>query len=210
MDIYQELKKAFDFYNQRLFHNELPECIFTLSRVSDTIGYFSPNRFIDNSNNTRHHEICLNPNYFGVLDCERTFATLVHEMVHMLQECRGDKITTGYHNKVWAEMMISIGLIPTDTGRIGGKITGYKMTQIIEQNGLFYKATKEYLDQGKGIEWADAFYNKKGMLHEYINNAKSYTGGKRIKYSCGCSNVWGKSGLDLICGKCGNKFLVKI
>jgi hypothetical protein len=45
MDIYQELKKAFDFYNQRLFHNELPECIFTLSRVSDTIGYFSPNRF---------------------------------------------------------------------------------------------------------------------------------------------------------------------
>jgi len=29
---YNELQQAFDFYNQRLFNGELPDCLFTFQR----------------------------------------------------------------------------------------------------------------------------------------------------------------------------------
>ena len=37
MDIYTQIKKAFDFYNQELFNNELPDCIITLSRTTVSV-----------------------------------------------------------------------------------------------------------------------------------------------------------------------------
>lgn len=208
MDIYTQIKKAFDFYNQELFNNELPDCIITLSRTTDTIGYFSPKRFVNNSDNSVKHELCLNPNYFGIMPIEKELATIVHEMTHLYLEINGNKSSVGYHNKKWASVMISFGLIPTDTGFEGGKTTGYAITQIIDESGKFYKVTKEFLDSGFSFPWADSFYNSENKTLPQKIEIKSYTGGKRLKYSCGCSNVWGKPGLEIICSKCGNPFII--
>ena len=41
----------------------------------------------------------------------------------------------------------------------------------------------------------------------YNETKVNHKGGKRVKYSCGCSNVWGKKGLDVICGFCGRRFM---
>ena len=38
---YNELQQAFDFYNQRLFNGELPDCLITFQRGKNTMGYFS-------------------------------------------------------------------------------------------------------------------------------------------------------------------------
>ena len=208
MDIYIQIKKAFDFYNQELFNNELPDCIITLSRTTDTIGYFSPKRFVNNSERTVKHELCLNPNYFGVLPLEKELATIVHEMTHLYMEINGFKSSVGYHNKKWASIMLSFGLIPTDTGFEGGKTTGYAITQLIDNNGPFYKATQKLLNSGFSFPWADSFYNNEQKEVPQIIEVKSYTGGKRVKYSCGCSNVWGKTGLEIVCSKCGKAFMV--
>ena len=36
---YNELQQAFDFYNQRLFNGELPDCLITFQRGKNTMGY---------------------------------------------------------------------------------------------------------------------------------------------------------------------------
>jgi hypothetical protein len=40
-------------------------------------------------------------------------------------------------------MMLAVGLIPSDTGKPGGKQTGQRMTHYIEPEGQFDRACRE-------------------------------------------------------------------
>lgn len=45
-EVYEELQRAYDHYNERLFGGQLPECVITLQRDNPrTYGYFSFKRF---------------------------------------------------------------------------------------------------------------------------------------------------------------------
>jgi hypothetical protein len=47
---YSEWQTAYDFFNQRLFDGQLPECIISLDNKSpNVLGYFSSERFVSTS-----------------------------------------------------------------------------------------------------------------------------------------------------------------
>lgn len=155
-DAYDELVKAYDFYNERLFNGELPGCLFTFQRKKRTLGYFSDKRFIHKTGE-KVDEIAMNPSVFAVSPVEGVLSTLVHECAHQWQARFGSPGRRGYHNAEWAEKMESIGLIPSNTGRPGGKKVGEQMCHYIDPNGRFMRLTKELLESGFALSWYDRF-----------------------------------------------------
>lgn len=208
MTIYDELSKVFEIYNERLFNSQLPECIITLQRKFNTKGYFSAKRFISLNSSEYKHEIAINPDYFGMTSTPEIFSTIVHEMCHLSMEIKGKSCTDGYHDSKWAKEMLRVGLIPTDNGKEDGKKTGFKITHIIKPDGLFYEVTKEIMNMGLRINFGDRnFLKDKSFMETEVEKKKKETlSGKKFKYSCGCSNVWGKKDLVIKCVKCGNNF----
>lgn len=59
---YQTLQQAYDWFNEQLFGNALPNCLITLHGKSDRqLGYYSPERFNDRTDKTNADELALNP-----------------------------------------------------------------------------------------------------------------------------------------------------
>ena len=154
VEIYDQLKTAFDFFNAELFGGSLPECILTVQREKQTMGYFSPFRW-SNTNGKIAHELALNPAYFAGHPLLEVFQTLVHEQCHLWQQEFGKPSRTCYHNREWAAKMVSIGLIPTDTGLPGGKQTGQKISDYADPGGVFETACIKLVQQGFFISWID-------------------------------------------------------
>ena len=70
-----------------------------------------------------------------------SLSTLVHEQTHVWRRYfgplnrRGGKGANGYHDTVWRDEMLRIGLPPSDTGEPGGKMLGYRMSHYVEEGG---------------------------------------------------------------------------
>ena len=110
--------------------------------------------------------------------------------------------------------MKEVGLQPSNTGEEGGKETGDSMTHFIVEDGEFAKAYEAF--EGKGVfNWLDA----EGLILKKFLSTKE--GGEqdgdgeqepkaktrsKIKYSCGCANLWAKPGLNISCNDCGQDF----
>lgn len=202
--IYREIEKAFDFFNERLFDNELCEVVFTLNGLHRIKGFYHYRRFVDGEKKGFYKdEISLNPLYFGLESKEEVLATLVHEMCHLYMMQKGEVSCNGYHSKKWSDRMIGMGLMPTDTGFEGGKTYGYKITQYIVKGGRFESLCRELFDMGFHFTVCDSLSFRN--IDENVKETKSK--GLKIKYSCGCSKVWGKDRLKLICGKCHKEFV---
>lgn len=210
---YTELQHAFNFFNTRLIKKQLgvtlPPCLFTLQRRKRTFGYFSNNRFESSKDQKRHvHEIALNPEYFK-RPIPYTLATLVHEMVHEWQHHFGTSGRRGYHNKEWSETMKRVGLIPSDTGKAGGKQVGEKVSHYIQRHGVFDQVCNELLDDAFVISWRERFAENEVVEGAKKSKAssKSKTAAQdksnRIRYECSsCGDkVWGKPALAILCGK---------
>lgn len=155
-DAYNELLAAYDYYNEHLFGGELPGCLLTLQRNKRFFGFFSNKRFV-NGTGGYVDEIALNPSVFAVRPVEAVLSTLVHECVHQWQAHFGKAGRRGYHNAEWADKMESIGLIPSSTGRPGGKRIGEQMTHYINPEGPFFSKTRELLEGGFRLSWYDRF-----------------------------------------------------
>lgn len=153
---YDELQAAFDHYNLALFEGALPPCLITMQREKRTYGYFSSKRFVHSRSAEKTvDEIALNPAYFAISPLLEILQTLVHEMVHLWQHRFGDPGRRAYHNAQWAEKMQSIGLMPTNTGKPGGRTTGEKMSDYPIEGGPFLAATDALLGRGFQISWLD-------------------------------------------------------
>src|ERR1039457_6968508 len=126
---YKGFQYAFDWFNKTLFDNTLPQVLITLQRRPKSYGYFSPNRFSGRGENAaKVHELALNPAEFAKRIDEEILSTLAHEMAHLWQQSYGKMPSKAYHDRYWAAKMESIGLMPSDTGRKGGKKTGQHMS----------------------------------------------------------------------------------
>jgi predicted SprT family Zn-dependent metalloprotease len=279
-DAYEQMQYAFDFYNKSLFDGDLRQCLITFHRASRALGYFSPERF-SSKDGSKTDEIAINIAYFAVSTFEDLMSTLVHEQCHSRIHQLGLDGRRSYHNKEWANLMESIGLMPSSTGLPGGKKLGEKVSHYIMPGGQFEHATRQLKQSGFDVSWYDrnvattpennrnlilklresgikcevssipAFeYKEELALHlpemveievrpkksknkkvasavgdnsesahvdeisydEKMNTSEKILVKKdmsnRIKYSCAnChSNVWGKKGLNIICGACNNKF----
>lgn len=190
---FQSLQEAHDYFNQKLFNGKLSPCFLNFSRRQQAHGFFVGQCW-SNDSGTQVHEISLNPDTLN-RPIKEVMATLVHEMAHQWQAEFGKPSRNNYHNKQWASKMEFIGLIPSSTGKPGGKRTGNGMSHYIQENGRFDLAfrqiPKEYL-----IPW------KAQPLH--YRQAKAKARRDKCKYSCpSCQlNVWGKFGLQISCDDC--------
>lgn len=173
-----------------------------MQRKNRTYGYFSGNRWKATKGKKTSDEIALNPQHFRYRSTEQTLSTLVHEMAHLWQHHFGKTSRNGYHNKQWAEMMKNLGLIPSDTGKIGGKETGQYMDHYIRTNGAFQFACAKLLKKKFRISWAD-----QSPFAELDDQETK--GGTREKYTCPSCEVtaWARRKLFLICGTCDAKMI---
>jgi hypothetical protein len=102
-ELYNNLQTAYDFFNEKLFDGELPQCLIVLQRKTNILGYYRKNAFT-NSENENIDEIALNPDGF-IRPIEEILSTLVHEQAHLLCEHRGYVSRKGHHSKQWVEIM---------------------------------------------------------------------------------------------------------
>ena len=151
---YTQLLTAFDWFNENLFDSALPDCLITLQRKSNAMGYFSAMRWA-NVKGEKADEIALNPAYFANHSLKELLQTLVHEMCHQWQLHFGKPSRNGYHNKQWASMMESIGLMPSSTGEPGGAKTGQHMGDYTISGGAFETQAQYLVEQAFFLPWID-------------------------------------------------------
>lgn len=196
---YISLESAFDYYNQHLFSNSLPSVLLTFNRKKKAMGYYWADVMQDRQDSTKTcSEIALNIANFHLETDKEIFSTLVHEMCHHWQHVKGKPSRTGYHNKEWADKMIEVGLMPSHTGKVGGKLTGQNMTHYIMTGDRFDTVTDRLLIS-HSIDWNATDPKNK-------NKSKPKT-----KYLCPqCdAKAWGKEDLHIHCGDCDMKMEVE-
>lgn len=228
-EFYDLFIQLFKKFNIELFENALPECMIVITRKKNVFGYYVKDRWV-NQEKIKSDEIALNPLMFLKYPLVEILQTLVHEMCHMWQHHFGTPSRTGYHNKEWADKMESLGLMPSDTGKVGGKKVGQRMADYPIEDGLFLKICKDiienktlskiWIDKLSAIENDNDDEDKNLLLDaimEEIENSldqgtdlnvlsenKPRDKKTKIKYTCpDCkTNVWGKESLNIVCGDC--------
>lgn len=209
---FEAIQNAFDFYNTQLF---LPEFGTKLSPVFFSLndnyrrtskGYYAYDKYTNKSGDV-FSLINITPEHLNQR-FENVMSTLVHEMAHHFQytqgKSKGRKLL--YHNKEFASIMERLGLICSDTGRLGGKKTGKRMTHYILDGGKFELLTAFApskiripfkLNQNITIQ------GLKTLEEERLTEQK-----RKVKYECiSCnSRVWGKPNLQISCVACDTMF----
>ena len=186
-ETYNGLQKAFDHFNERLFDKRLPPVMFTLTRKKGARGYFWAEQFAHRDGDTTH-EIAMNPESMN-RTIEEVLSTLVHEMTHLEQQEFGTPGKGGFHNRAWADLMMRVGLTPTDGT---GKMTGRKVTHTIDEGGPFECAMTELMP-------FDIPYFTKPVAPSEKKKDLS-----KVKHTCPVcdAKAWAKMGSRLICGDC--------
>lgn len=196
-EIYTEFQTAYDFFNQELFDNQLPDCLITYQRKPKTKGYFADGRFENTQNGKIIDEIAMNPDYFrGENITPKTIlSTLVHEMCHLWQKYQGKPGRGRYHNEEWAKMMLTVGLHPTNDGTLTGQMTGDSVSHLIIEGEIFDQVSDKLLAEIQ-IAWVDRWTSRKTLPGAPQKN--------KTKYVCPVChlNIWGKSEIHIICGTC--------
>ncbi|MDG2450892.1 MAG: hypothetical protein P8M34_14685 [Saprospiraceae bacterium] len=159
----------------------------------------------------RIHELSINPEIL-CMDLIDVYSTLVHEQCHIWQHSFGKPTRSGYHNREWALKMIDVGLMPSSTGRPGGKTKGQNMSDYPIENGVFLKALDNMPDSYK-LPFISIEGEKKYQAQNLgTGTATSVSDApeappkpkNKVKYTCpSCAaNCWGKPELNLVCGDC--------
>jgi len=194
---YGNFQKVFDYFNQKLFDNQLPFVLLTFNRKANSKGYFAANFWQYNAQ-ASVHEISLNPDTLH-RDFKLVCSTIVHEQVHLWQHTFGKKRSrSGYHNQEFSDKMQSVGLQTSDTGEPGGNSVGQRMTHYIIAGGIFEQA----------FNGMPTFISLpcKGVIKQHQAKEKPRS---KVKYTCpGCGlNVWGKPQLEINCSPCRKQLL---
>lgn len=236
VELYAQLMHIADHFNHMLFGGTLPQMMFTLQRERHSAGYFSAGRW-QHSSGKSVSEIALNSAYFANRSLLQLFQTIVHEQCHLWQHQYGAPSRPGYHNAEWAKKMDEVGLVPSSTGKPGGKKTGQKMADYPASGGKFILACVALVKEGFGLSWIDkgfdvdrvnrSFVDDELELEEeisaklfapvgnYFNDVNSQVKSdlvlqkRKVKYFCdSCqANVWGKKGLKIMCMSCEKPFV---
>lgn len=225
---YLAFETAYNHLNKELFGNRLSGCLITINTKMKATAYYYAHRFFKRGDeDTTTDELALNPTTFpGVTDV-KIMSHMVHEMVHLWQYLFGTPSVRSYHNREWSNMMIKIGLMPSSTGRPGGRKVGQSMSDYIIDGGPFQRAAQDLVDSGFCFTWqaypepkqrrqpsptTDAMPTRSGSMSlpaipdEELPPVQSKN---KVKFSCPVCpnhNAWGKPGLNVICGICHTPF----
>lgn len=217
-EAYGALQFASDYFNGRLFGGRLPRCLITLTRKPRALGYFSPERF-RNTDGAFAHEISLNPRYLEARGDYDALSTMVHELAHVARfefgprNAKGRPGTRGYHDRAWAEVMLRVGLIPSDTGKPGGKKTGTSVSHYVQPGGPFDVACSKLLIDGFTIDWRDSLGRGTGQPAggaDGADGADVASSQTRAKFTCpACRlNAWAKPAALFACLPCRTAMVI--
>ncbi len=118
----------------------------------------------------------------------------------------------GYHDRAWGQQMIAVGLMPSHTGRPGGRRTGYRMSHYVIERGPFDLACRELLIAGERINWRDAqarFSLSPGLSGASAEPAPARN--TRTRFICPLCDVkaWSRASTRLACSDCNSPLLVR-
>lgn len=153
-ELYSAVERAYTHFNTRLFGGKLPACLIVLQRQPRMMGYVSHRRWINDAKQYLD-ELAINPEFWLGHPLLEVLQTLVHEQCHVWQNHYGTPGRRSYHNREWADKMNEIGLVPSATGRPGGKQTGEHMNDYVLAGGAFQKAAIDLMATGFGLPWLD-------------------------------------------------------
>ncbi len=213
-EAYSDLIFAYAFFNDQLFEGKLSAPLITLARKPRMLGAFAPKRF-QNRDGDIAHEIILNPHYLSQREDFDTLSTLAHEMAHQWREDFGPtpsgKRRGGYHDAEWADCMERIGLMPSHTGKPGGKRTGPRVSHYVINGGPFEFAARKLLSKGFVIRWADRLIMKTDPAASADDDGSPETKKPkdRVKFTCvTCGlNAWAKPSAALKCSPCDEELV---
>lgn len=166
----------------------------TFAPKANSAGYFAPNRNVGRGGaSVAPHLVNLNPDHFIEATDERVASVLAHELVHLWRHENGPRSRGGYHDKLWAAKMKSIGLMPSSTGAPGGRETGSKMNHYVLAGGPF----TELFAKLEATGW-------KLPLQSAPRPGSTRAPNSKVKFNCpGCgANVWGKPDTEVWCKPC--------
>lgn len=215
--------------NRALFANSLPIPLFTLKRGIGSLGYFAPSRWFAEDGQAVG-EIALNPALFAQHSWLHLMQTIAQQQCHLWQHTFGQPSRAGYHNAQWARKMQEIGLMPSSTGKPGGRMTGQSMSAYPVPGGKFITACAELADgplsTPLSARWREAGPPLEAPLdlrlprrtlgrltssigvwsddQDFIDREATKDLKRKLKYTCPrCDvNVWGRPGLRLLCNSC--------
>lgn len=155
---YAAFELAFDHFARTLFDGRLTSCLIVLDSTKPlSLGWYSPKRFIGKVGG-EVSAIALNPSAFATTSVLAVLSTLAHEMAHHYQELHGKPGRARYHNREFAQIMETIGLQCSVTGKPRGATTGDSMSHYAIEGGRFLAAANELLEQTDfTIPWRDRF-----------------------------------------------------
>ena len=201
---FKQFQNLYNHFNKRLFDNDLPACILLLSTsVKKVAGHFTSQRWEDRAGNTTY-EITMNPYFMSEAEDLEICKKLAEVMVLLWQYEYGTPSRKDYYNKEWANKMESIGLIPSHTGKEGGKRTGQNMDSYHHPKELFIKAAKKISEK-----WLFPFRLTEAQWERLSVSRKKAKKKLKTTYRCSCGDTfWGKSDLKARCKKCNTLFKV--
>ena len=199
---YISLQMAFAFLNARFFNCSLPHVLITLQKKNGAGGFFAGSSYSTRDGSEIIDVIALNPTYFAEQNDAELLAIIGHEMCHLWQHRFGTPPTRGGHDEQFAKKMISIGLIPSQSGAPNGRKTGRKMSHYIEPGGLFDVACRELLATTTVVTYVERIDAARQTLGLKKRASKS-------TFVCpGCKwQIWGKPDTRVRCDGC-NELLV--
>ena len=168
------------------------------SAVAHSSGHFAPDKYNlrTETHGGRKHELSLNPDDFTGKTDKQVGQTMLHEMVHEWQHHHGKKKRAkySYHDREWADKMQSLGLMPSNTGMVGGKRTGTQMSDYIIPGGAYDRAFDELAATGWRLNLESAIVP--GRIKKPDES--------KTKFTCsGCGwIIRGKPDTEVVCRGC--------
>lgn len=195
------------YFNATLFGGALGHVILNFSRLARSLGFFAPERWRDAGDQVTH-EISLNPAHLKRDNAKDSASTLVHEMAHLWRHEQPSPPRNGYHDRLWADKMEELGLMPSSTAAPGGARVGYRMSHYVVAGGAFERAFDQMPAECQ-LPWTCGI-DDEGRDGKKEKKAKKEAARKvKVKYSCpACElNVWGRAGLHLSCNDCDEELV---
>jgi hypothetical protein len=141
---------------------------------------------------------------------DEILSTLVHEMAHVWQQEFGHPGRGRYHNREWAALMFSVGLMPSTTGEPGGHMTGDRVSHFILESGAFIRVCRKFLERYR-LVWESAGIERSASISgsnklRSVENVASKAP-TRSKFTCpNCRlNVWAKPDALVDCHSCSQE-----
>lgn len=191
----QQLHHAYHAINERFFSGALPGCEIRFSTRQGSEGHYRPGALPSG-------ELCPALDQIAIgahLSSSKMIESLAHQACHQYRQHSRQPPRRAYHDQVWAEKMVEIGLQPSSTGLPGGRVTGQKVSHYLLEGGGLSLLIRELHDQGLDINLAAAAGPAGAGTRSA--NKKAWA---RTKYTCaGCNkSVLGGDQYNLVCGDC--------